>query len=359
MVYGIILAGGKGERFWPLSRTDMPKQFLRLTSEKMMLEETIERILPLVPKENVRVVTGENMVGVIRNEIPGLPEQCILSEPLGRNTCVAIGLAATHLARIDPHAVLIVLSSDHLIRPTDKLLKILEEGAAVASEGEHLITIGIVPTRPETGYGYIKIGDKFEHAGSHPIFRVAGFAEKPRVAVAKEYYFSGDFLWNSGMFIWSAAAILKAIAECQPELSKLFVEYAGQIGTNSEAEARRQLYRKAISISVDFAVLEKAANVLTMKADIVWDDVGGWTALERYMDRDADNNVRVGETAILDSYEMTVYNDAQGIIACLGVSDLIVVRSGDITMVLHKSRADEIKKMLTVLEENEKTRKYL
>jgi mannose-1-phosphate guanylyltransferase len=325
----------------------------------MMLEETIERVLPLIPIENMRIITSHSMSKFILKSMPGIKADNIISEPFGRNTCAAIGLAAIHLIKSDPHANMVVLSADHLIRPTEKLLKCLEGGAATSSAGGHLLTLGIVPTRPETGYGYIKVGDKFEHPSDQQVYFVSGFTEKPHVAVAKEYYFSGKYLWNSGMFIWTAEAFLKALEEHQPELHSLLLEYSEHIGKASEIEARMQLYTKAASISVDVAVLEKADNVLTIKADFIWDDVGDWNALGRYKERDKDSNVLIGDTITMDSYEMTLFNDSDGIVAVLGCSDLIVVRSGEITMVAHKTRAEDIKKLIAKLGENEETRKYL
>jgi mannose-1-phosphate guanylyltransferase len=359
VTYGVILAGGKGERFWPLSRAERPKQFLRLTSDKTMLEETIERVMPLIPLENIRIVTSERMGAFILDSVDYIKEANILSEPEGRNTCLAIGLAAAHLRKNDPRAVMVVLSADHLIRPAEKLLQILEAGCSIAGVEDRLITIGITPTRPETAYGYIKLGEVYKHEGGSVVYYVSGFTEKPKAAVAHEYYYSHNYLWNSGMFIWSADSVLKAIAACQPELGRLLTEYSEHIGKETEADARNKLYQQAPSISIDFAVLEKASNVLTIKADIVWDDVGGWRALERYKEKDQENNIIIGDGVVVDTYETTVYNGADGIITCLGVSDLIIVRTDNITMVAHKSRAEEIKRILERLQENEDTRQYL
>ncbi len=359
MIYGIIMAGGKGERFWPLSRSNRPKQFLKLTSDRTMLEETIERVRPIIPLERIRIVTGDSMMQLILQSADYLNQSNILAEPIGRNTCLAVGLAAIHLQKQDPDAVMVVLSADHLIRPPEKLLKILEDGCAIASVEDRLITIGIVPTRPETGYGYVKLGDLFKSERESTVYQVASFAEKPKATVAQEYYYSRKYLWNSGMFIWSAKSILKAIGGCRPEIGELLSTYATSIGTSNELVARAELYQKTLSISIDYAVLEKANNVLVMKADIVWDDIGSWNALDRFKDRDSENNVRIGQTVALDTFETTIYNDSDGLIACFGVSDLVVVRSGKVTLVTHKTKAGEIKELLNKLNEDESTQEYL
>lgn len=359
MVYGVILAGGRGERFWPLSRVDKPKQFLKLTSDRTMLEETILRIKPLIPLQNVRVVSGESMSEHILAAADYIKPEQVLREPKPRNTCLAVGLAAVHLVKEDPHAVMVVLSADHLVRPASRLLQIIEDGCAIASVEDKLITIGIAPTRPETGYGYIKLGEPYSTERKSQVFQVGAFAEKPKAVVAQEYYYSRKYLWNSGMFVWSARAILRAVKECQPELAALLDAYAETIGTAKEAAARDELYEKATSISVDYAVLEKTRDVLAIKADIVWDDVGSWGALERYKSLDSDHNVTIGSCVTLDTFETTIYNDSEGMIATLGVSDLVVVCSQGITFVAHKAKLGQIKDLLSKIGEDDKIKKYL
>lgn len=359
MIHGVILAGGRGERFWPLSRADKPKQFLRLTSDKTMLEETILRVNPLIPLERVRIVAGESMSEHILSAADYLGTEHILTEPTGRNTCLAIGLAAVHLRYEDPEAVMVVLSTDHLIRPPEKLVKIIEDGCCIAAKDDRLITIGIVPTRPETAYGYIKMGDEYSSDCESAVFNVAAFTEKPKAVVAQEYYYSRAYLWNSGMFVWSAKAILKAIGECRTELGQGLEAYAKTIGTQDEVAARKKLYAEAESISIDYAVLETATNVLAIRADIVWDDVGSWQSLQRYKTVDSDNNVVVGEAILEETFETTIYNDSEGVIATLGVNDLVVVRAGDITLVAHKAKLGEIKNLLAKIGKNEDTKKYL
>ena len=358
-VYGVILAGGRGERFWPLSTSQTPKQFLRLISDKMMLEETIDRVLPIIPNENMRIVTSESMAELITKSVKGMKDENILGEPTGRNTCLAIGLAAAHLKKVDDQAVMVVLSADHLIRSPERLCELISIGVGIACEQDKLITLGIVPTRPETAYGYIKQGDIFKQTNNSSIFEVSAFTEKPKAEVAHEYYFSGGYLWNSGMFIWSANSILKAIEICQPSLATALEEYSTKIGSKGEAKARKVLYEKALSISIDVAVLENAKNVLTIKADIVWDDIGSWNALERYKEHDSDNNVVVGHVITDGSFETTVYNDTDGMVACLGVSDLVVVRTKDVTLVMHKTQTGMIKNLLSQVEQNEKFTKFL
>jgi len=359
MIYGVILAGGRGERFWPLSRHEHPKQLLRLTSEKTMIEETIDRLSGFIPNERVLIVTGEHLKDSITSAVPGVPKENILLEPLGMNTCLAIGLAAVHIAAKDPDGVMVVLSSDHLITPREKLLALLKAGSEVASDGKHLITIGVIPNRAETAYGYIEMGEEFPTKNGVRFFNVKRFKEKPNAAKAQEYYLDRQHLWNSGMFIWQARAILDAIKSFEPDMHNCLTTYEKKIGADNIMIARSELYNSCTSISIDFAVMEKASNVLTMKGDIRWDDVGSWLAMERIHECDPQNNVAKGDIILKDSYENIIVNDAAGIIVGFGVSDLVIVRTGDIVMVAHKTQVGEIKELLSTMNGNEKYEKYL
>ena len=359
MIYGVIMAGGKGERFWPLSSEARPKQLLALTSDKSMLNVTCERIIGLIPPEQILIVAGENISGAILDSCPTIRPENVLAEPFGRNTCLAIVCAAVHLQKRDPEAIMVVLSADHLIEPASKMLEVVKVGTKVAAEGNQLITIGIVPSRAETGYGYIELSDKQWKVDGVAVCRVAAFKEKPRPMVAQQYYLDGQHLWNSGMFIWSVKAILEAILACQPEQHAMLMEYAAHIGTEHEAKARLKLYNEAEPISIDYAVLESAGNVLTLKGDFVWDDVGSWMSLQRFKETDKNSNVIVGRALAIEAFESTIYNANDGIIAAIGVSDLIIAKVGDVVLVAHKTRLDKIKDLLSRMNEDANLKKYL
>lgn len=354
----MILAGGKGERFWPLSRKNRPKQLLKLASDKTMLQETIDRILPLAPLDKQIIVTGRSISQAILDEIDYLKEENLLVEPEGKNTLYAIGLAAVHIEHDDPAGVMVVLSADHLINPPERLREIIKFGASLAATENKLITIGIVPTRAETGYGYIKLGEVVKVDSGVSVHKVVEFTEKPQRLLAQKYFYGREHLWNSGMFIWTVKAIMTEIEQHCPDAFKLLREYASAIGKDNENAAREKLYEAANAISIDFAVLEKAENTLTMRADIVWDDVGSWNALERFMEPDTDRNVVIGNVALSESYELTVYNESDGLIAALGVSDLVIVRSGNTTLVAHKTKVGELKSLLKQVSQLKDHEKY-
>jgi mannose-1-phosphate guanylyltransferase len=343
MLYTVILAGGRGERFWPLSRLDRPKQLLALNGERTMLAETIDRVLPLVPMERTYVVTGSHLERAVREALPALKKENLLAEPCGRNTCMAIGLAAAEIGRQDPDAVMLVLSADHRIDPADRLRGILAFGAELAKSEQALITIGITPTRAETGYGYIEVGETLRTEGNLTAFRVAGFKEKPEPQQAQVYYYGRKHLWNAGMFVWSVPSIWRALEEHCPAHFSALENCRKHPG---DSEVRKTGYDEVPDISIDFAVLEKAQNVITIKADLVWDDVGSWLALDRLREPDREGNVKVGKVIAVDSSESVIYNEADGLIATLGVSDLVIVRSGSVTFVAHKSRVNQIRNLV-------------
>lgn len=343
MLHTVIMAGGRGERFWPLSRGDRPKQLLALNSERSLLQETIDRVVDLVPYDQTYIVTAEQLGEPILAEMSGLTQDNLLLEPFGRNTLMAIGLAAAEIGVKDPDGVMLVLSADHRIEPAQKLREILAFGSELAAADNSLITIGITPSRAETGYGYIEVGDVIQRKGDLQAMRVAGFKEKPEPRQAQVYYYGRKHLWNAGIFVWSVAAIWRTLEELAPVHFAALQKCRQHPG---DLELRRQAYNEVPDISIDFGVLEKADNVVTIKADLVWDDVGSWLALDRMRPRDRDGNVIIGDAIAVESAESVVYNETGDVVALLGVSDMIVVRSGDITFVAHKSRIDQIRTLV-------------
>ena len=359
MNYAVILAGGRGERFWPLSRTQHPKQLLHLISKKTMLQETIDRIEGFIPVEKTLVVTGENIRKAILKQVDYLKEENLIVEPAMRNTCAAIGVAAVHLRKIEPDATMVVLSSDHVVKPQDKLLKILEVGTKLAREGDNLITIGITPTRAETAYGYIESADLHESFEDILVYGIKKFKEKPSRIVAQQYYYDRKHLWNSGMFIWSVSTILDALKKHMPDMYTDLENYAKHVGSQNEDAAKEDLYQRLESISIDFAVLEKAENALVIKGDMVWDDVGSWLALDRIKEKDKGHNVIVGMGRAMNTFETTIVNDSDGIIAALGVSDLVIVKTDDIVFVAHKTRVQDVRDLLAEFGRDKELEKYL
>jgi mannose-1-phosphate guanylyltransferase len=324
-----------------------------------MLQETIDRVKDLIPVERTLVVTGENIKKVILEKVSYLKEENLIVEPEMKNTCLAIGLAAVHLRKIDPSATMVVLSSDHMIQPKENLLKILEVGIEIATSGEYLITLGIIPTRAETAYGYIEFSELYDSIGDIPIYQIKEFKEKPNRVVAQQYYYDRRHLWNSGMFIWTASTFLKALEKHMPQMYKEIESYSKQVGTKNQTEATRKLYQYAENISVDCAVLERADNALVIKADLEWDDVGNWLALDRVKQKDRDSNVIVGKAKTINTYETTIVNDSKGIIATLGVSDLVIVKTDEIVFVAHKTKVQDVKELLREFTGSKEWEKYL
>ena len=359
MNYALIMAGGKGERFWPLSRTEKPKQLLKITSDKTMLEETIERMEEFIPAERIRIITGQSMKTIICDILPEIDSSHVWTEPFGRNTCLAIAYSALKLQREDPEAIMVVLSSDHLIKPKEKLIDELKVAIEICQKGDYLITLGITPTRPESGYGYIETGDLFKVIEGISVYSVSEFKEKPDRITAQQYYYGRKHLWNSGMFVWSARTILDRIEKHMPAMWKDLKSIEDKLDTPQEDEAVKELYLNSENVSIDVAILEKASPVLTVKADLVWDDVGSWLALDRIKHRDSENNILEGNVINLGSYESVVYNDSEGLIATLGVSDLIIVKTDNIVMVAHKTQVNKIKKMLSRFSGDKELEKYL
>lgn len=359
MVYAVILAGGYGERFWPLSRREQPKQLLPILGEQSMLETTIDRIRPDFAPEQILVVTGRDIGAAVRERTGSLPADNVLEEPRGNNTCLAIGLAAAELAARDPEATMVVLSADHAISPAETLRRILREGVRLAQSDNHLVTIGITPTRAETAYGYIELGPNFATTNGIISYQVEAFREKPDRTTAQDYYFDRRHLWNSGMFIWTTRTLLAAIERHSPGVAGPLAEYQKASAADRRSSALEKLYETSECVSIDYAVLERADNVIVIKADLAWDDVGSWLALGRLVPVDTDSNVIRGTGVPLETYDTTLYNDTDDLVCAFGVSDLVIVRTGRAVMVVHKTRVDDMKRLVEKLKSDERFQDYL
>ena len=341
-VHAVILAGGKGTRFWPKSRVRRPKQLLPIVSERTMVQETVERLAPLIPAERVWVVTGVDHERELRDQLPAVPRGHIVVEPVGRNTAPAIGIAAELIARDDPRATMVVLPADHHIRYPDRFREVLERAIALAAGEALLVTIGIEPNAPETGYGYIERGEEIA-SGIH---RVRRFTEKPDRARAEEFVRSGRYLWNGGIFVWRVATIREALSRYLPETARELREIAAASGDAARVAAA---YARMPEQSIDYGVLEKADNVAVVAGEFGWDDIGSWSALLRLGPADASGNVVRGRVLALSSRGNLVAGDKR-LVALVGVEDLVVIDTEDAVLVCSASRVQDVKQIIDELE---------
>ncbi|HWP81924.1 MAG TPA: mannose-1-phosphate guanylyltransferase [Bacteroidota bacterium] len=347
-LYAVIMAGGVGSRFWPRSRERTPKQLLEIVGTGTMIQNTVARIESLVPPERVLVVTNQLQHEMVTRQLSTVPRQNILVEPIGRNTAPCIGLAASWIKKADPNAVMIVLPADHIIRDSEEFQRILKIAVRVAEETNGLITIGIKPTHPETGYGYIQIDE--EHSDRNPysgegVYRVKTFAEKPTLETAEQFLKSGDFLWNSGMFVWKASVILQEIEHLLPDLYEQIQNVAKSLGNSGYQEALEKSYGLIRSISIDYGVMEKANDVFVIKGDFGWSDVGSWDEVVRLSTRDDDGNTLKGKVIIKDAVRN--YIDAGNrLVAAVGVEDLIIVATEDAILVCKKGKSQDVKEIV-------------
>lgn len=341
-MHAVILCGGRGERFWPKSRRALPKQFISLFSQDSLTLETSRRILPLCPPGRQLFVAPAEFESVLRKHLGSKAR--LAFEPMGRNTAPAVGLAAAYLQYRDPDATMLVLPADHLIEDRPAFIKAVQVGAQLAQKGL-LVTFGIRPERPDTGYGYIQLGSRIAGKGRLTAHRVLGFREKPSPAHARAYLAAGNYVWNSGMFIWRVDTILAAFRKFMPEFYAELETFGKTIGTRREKPALARLYRGAPSISIDYAVMEKADNVACVRGTFDWDDVGSWLALARHTKPDRFGNVANGLLVARGSSHCVVDSDC-GIVAALGVRDLVIVRAGDSVLVADRKRLGEVRELL-------------
>jgi mannose-1-phosphate guanylyltransferase len=346
-VYAVIMAGGVGSRFWPRSRERTPKQLLEIVGAGSMIQNTVARIGPMIPAAQTFVVTNESQQDLIRSQLPAVPKENILVEPVGRNTAPCIALAARWIRRRDTDGVMAVLPADHIIRNRDEFLRILRLAVRMAEETQALLTIGIKPSHPETGYGYIQFDDSDERNPyrAEGIFRVKTFAEKPNLETAERFLASGDFLWNSGMFVWKAGSILKEVEVHLPELHDQMNAVDSAIGTPAYPAALEHAYGVIRGISIDYGVMEKAGNVFVVNGDFGWNDVGSWDEVVRLTPADAERNSFRGNVIAKDSSGN--YVDAGNkVVALIGIEDLIVIQTDDALLICRKDRSQEVKEVV-------------
>jgi mannose-1-phosphate guanylyltransferase len=344
------MAGGSGTRFWPESRRCKPKQLLNIMGDGTMIRATVLRILQEIPFERMLIITAASHADEIRVQVPELNGNQIVAEPMGRNTAPCIALAAYKLHKIDPDGVMAVLPADHVIEKEREFRTVLRIATEAASMGDHLITFGVRPNRPETGYGYIKLGPVRLELQRAEFFQVERFVEKPCLSLAQEYLSAGDYLWNSGMFVWKIKSIIKAFEQFLPSVARSMEEIAPALNTPLESAVVAKTYSMIEPISIDYGIMEKAGNVLTMPVDVQWSDVGSWASLEDVWEKDQCCNATKGRVMFIEG-KSCIVSSPHKITALIGVEDLIVVDTPDALMICRKDRAQDVKRLQELLEE--------
>jgi mannose-1-phosphate guanylyltransferase len=355
--YPVILAGGRGTRFWPLSRRRRAKQLLALDGKQTMIQQTVSRLLPLAPAKRFWVITNQDSQREIARQIPRLNKQQIVAEPVGRNTAPAIGLAAFILLRSDPHAVIGMFPSDNVIGDEPRFRRVLERGIEIAAAGENIVVLGIRPTRAETGYGYIEISAPTEGEA----FRVRRFTEKPDAERAARFVAEGNYLWNSGMFLWSARTLANALREHLPGTASLLEQIANTFGTPKFPGAFRRLYPQCGNISIDYAVLEprsskgeQSSNIFCLPADFGWSDLGSWTALHEHhvaKGQSRDENLIYSKGAFTLNAAGNYIHAPGKFVAAVGVSNLVIVETDDALLITTREQAQDVGKIVKHLDE--------
>ena len=342
----VIMGGGRGTRFWPASRSQKPKQFLRITGRKTLLQQTFDRLLPLLSRSDIFFVCSPEYARIVQRQIPDLADEQLILEPASRNTAPCIGLAAQYLAKHFPDEVMAVLPADHVIGDKDTFLRALEAAESLARK-DWLVTFGIEPTRPATGYGYLERENDLGVFSDFQAYSVRRFSEKPDLETAREYVQGGQHFWNSGMFVWRTSSILAEIAASQPDLSSVLQ----QINRSEEDPARaNRLFAGLSSLSIDYAVMEHSSRVAVIPVRLQWDDVGDWRSLFDHLPGDQEGNHRNTNLVSLDARNCLAYSREGKLIALLGVEDLVVVDTEDALLVCDRNRTQEVKKLLKIID---------
>jgi mannose-1-phosphate guanylyltransferase len=354
MYYALIMAGGTGTRLWPLSRRRRPKQTLPLVGDRTLFQEVVGRIAPLFPPERILVVTLDEYVETLAAQVPELPSSSFIVEPEGRGTAPAIGLSAIHLRRRDPEAIMAVLTADHFISDGAGFRQALDAAAEVARE-ERLVTLGIRPTSPSGSYGYIQQGERLESRRGLPVFRADRFVEKPDLTAAVRMVESGQYSWNSGIFVWRAEHILEALQRHMPELRAQLADLEAVLGTPDFQPVLKRVWPQVVKETIDYGVMEKANDIAVIPISVGWSDVGSWTALMELLSADEQGNVVVGPHAGLGTCNSLIFG-GQRLVATIGVEDLVIVDTADALLVCTREREQEVRRLVQLLEERQEGR---
>lgn len=347
-LYAVIMAGGIGARFWPRSKKKSPKQLLKIIGERTMIQETFTRLNGIVPTENILIVTNETQKPGIMEQLPEIPIENIIVEPFGRNTAACIGLASVIIQQRSLDAVTFVMPADHIIRDNERFINTLKTAAQYAADNPALVTIGIQPTKPETGYGYIQID---EDSGKNDVYKVLTFAEKPNYDTALNFIKSGDFFWNSGMFIWKIDTILNEISQLMPDLYEGLVQIKEQINNPDFPVRLSEIYGHLRSISIDYGIMEKSDKVFLVKGLFSWSDVGSWEAVYELCDKDQDGNVKVGTVYTDMSMDSYIYSPDK-FTAVIGLDNIVVINCNDALLICKRDKAQDVKNIIDYLKLN-------
>jgi len=358
--YIVIIAGGKGERFWPQSRAERPKQLLPIVGDEPLLTQTVKRVLPIVPAENILIVTSAVQEKGVRSVCPQVPPANIIAEPEGRDTAAAVGLAAAIIGARDPDGIFAILPADHVIHNGKKYQSDLKAAFEAAAKEPVMVTIGIAPTEPATGFGYVQAGKVRHTIRRKKIYEVKRFVEKPNLPKAKQYLRAGSYYWNAGMFIWSVSVVETAIAKFAPELDVGLEKIRVALSKGRKlVPVMKKVYPTLKKISVDYALLEKSDNVVMLPSTFDWDDVGAWPAVARHYKADKAGNVGRGRRVTEEAKGNIIFSEGNHLVAVVGADDLIVVHTPDATLVCPKDRAQEIKAAVKQVSNLADAAKYL
>lgn len=350
MLHYFIMGGGRGTRFWPESTRSRPKQFMSISGTQTMLRKTIDRVESEVPKENIYIVGNIDHEQLIYSEYSDIKKENVISEPIGRNTAPCIGLACLYAIRKDAQAVISAVPADHLIKDEAEFQSVLSAAERLASSRDCIVTLGIKPDSPHTGYGYIRSADELDTGLQRQIFAVDAFVEKPDIATAEKYLSCGGYFWNSGMFVFKASYMLDLFSRFLPDIYSGLMKIKDVLGTEDEMSVITEVYKGFESVSIDYGIMEKADSVAVIPCDFGWNDVGSWSALDEIMEQDENGNVLpFSDSVVIDSSGNVIVGDC-GLISLVGVKDHIIVKSGDKVMIAAKENEQDVKRIVSELE---------